>query len=111
MNYDKMLKFGRIVLAGAVGSLMGICTFHWNNIENYVFILVLLVAVFIVGVAMIYTANEELKSEKTKLMNDENRSKKCPNCGLSLTKECKKCPKCNTEIEQRKEKYYEENNF
>ncbi len=89
-----MQKLGRIITGAGVGTLVGLLI--GGDIEEIfdIFggvIIMAILAIFL-GLIIIYIAKNQEKTEELK------SSKKCPNCGLSLSIGCNKCPKCNTII-------------
>ncbi len=99
MEYNSIIKFGRILLGLGVGTLIGICSSGEQAIKEFgVFVFLAIIAI-IVGLSIVFITKNKAKLEELQTSNNSNQPKTCPNCGLSLSNNCKECPKCNTKLE------------
>ena len=98
MEYNSIIKLGRILLGLGIGTLIGICSSGEQAMEEFgVFIFLAIIAI-IVGLAIVFITKNKAKLEELQTSNWGNHTKTCPNCGLSLSDDCKECPKCNAVI-------------
>lgn len=99
MEYNNIIKFGRILLGLGVGTLIGICSSGEQAIEEFGIFIFLAIVAIIVGLSIVFITKNKAKLEELQTSNKDNHTKTCPNCGLSLSNNCKECPKCNTKLE------------
>lgn len=99
MEYNSIIKFGRILLGCGVGTLIGICSSGEQAIEKFGIVIFLAIAAIIAGLSIVFITKNKAKLDELQTSNNSNQTKTCPNCGLSLSYDCKECPKCNTTLE------------
>lgn len=99
MEYNSIIKFGRILLGLGIGTLIGICSSGEQAIEEFGIFIFLGIIAIIVGLSIVFITKNKAKLEELQTTNKDIYIKSCPNCGLSLSNDCKECTKCNTAIE------------
>lgn len=99
MEYNSVIKFGRIIIGLGVGTIIGICSAGEQAIEEFAGFLVLAIFAIVGGLLIVFISKNKAKLEELQTSDNINQTKTCPNCGLSLSNDCKECPKCNSALE------------
>lgn len=103
MDNNDIIKLGRILCAGGIGTLIGLLSTGNGALEKFGFIIFLAIVAVVGGFTIILITKNKTKIDELNDKSEKKLRKVCPNCKLQLSENCKVCPRCKTTVEKKEE--------